>query len=126
MIYSSGPAIRSGEMTPRDVIAFCGELGLASVDTMSALGDDPWPDVRKWVEDAGMFVACHIASTDLATMDEAQRGQNMDLVRASVDDTAALGTDKLMLVIGSVPEGGDRATAQRRIGEALAQLCEKA
>jgi len=38
MIYSFSPAIRSGEMTQRQVIELCAEIGLACVDTMVELG----------------------------------------------------------------------------------------
>ena len=124
MIYSFGPAIRSGQVSLRETIELCAELGLACVDTMNGLGGDAWLDVRKMVEDAGMFVACHIASTDLATLDDAQRGENIEAMRACVDDTLALGADKLMLVTGSIPEGSDRATAQGRVGEGLAAIIE--
>ena len=126
MIYSFGPAIRSGQVSQREAIELCAELGLACVDTMNGLGGDPWPDVRKMVEDAGMFVACHIASTDLATLDDAQRGKNIDAMRACVDHTLTLGAGKLMLVTGSIPDGSDRAAAQRRVGEGLAAIIENA
>jgi len=126
MIYSFSPAIRSGDMTQRQAIELCGELGLASVDTMDRLGKDPWPDVRTMVEDAGMAVASHITSADLATMSAAERRANMDAVRASVDDTLALGSDKLMVVTGNMPEDADRPTVERNVGEALAVLAEEA
>ncbi|MEW6358533.1 MAG: sugar phosphate isomerase/epimerase family protein [Planctomycetota bacterium] len=125
MIYSFAPAIRSGEMTQRSAIALCAELGLASVDTMSGLGGDPWPDVRKMTEDAGLYVACHITSANLASLDDGERRKAMDAVRACVQDTVTLGADKLMIVAGMIPEGSNRPTAQRRIGEAFAILFEE-
>ena len=125
MIYSFGPAIRSGEMPQRDVIKFCGELGLACVDTMHGMGGDDWADVRKWVEDAGMFVASHITSAPLTDPDDATWQEGIDKVKACVDDTVTLGSDKLMVVTGSIPEGGDRAAAQRRVGEAFAKIIDE-
>ncbi len=125
MIYSFGADIVRGEMTQRSAIELCGELGLAYVDTMRSYDDD-WRDVRKWVEDAGMAVACHITFADFATTDDAKRTEGMDIVRAAVEDTVTLGADKLMVVAGNTPEGSDRASAQRRVGETLAKLGDEA
>lgn len=125
MIYSFSPPIRSGQMTQREAIALCAELGLATVDTMHGLGGDAWPDVRKMVEDKGMVVACHILGANLATLNDAERRKGVDAVLASIHDTIALGSDKLMVVTGSIPEGSDRATAQNRVGEALAMIMEE-
>lgn len=126
MIYSFSPAIRSGQMTQRDAIDLCAELGLACVDTMVGLDDVPWPDVRGMVEDAGLFVASHITNANLATVDDGERARAMDEVRASIEDTVALGADKLMVVTGRIPEGDSRPATQERIGEALKTLCAEA
>ncbi|NOZ24244.1 MAG: sugar phosphate isomerase/epimerase [Planctomycetes bacterium] len=126
MIYSFGPAIRSGAMTQRDAIVLCAELGLACVDTMSWLGSDPWPDVRKMAEDAGLYVACHIASANLASTDKAERRKGMDAVRMCIEETVTLGADKLMIVTGNIPDGSDRPSTQQRIGEALGALADEA
>lgn len=125
MIYSFGPAIRSGEMTQRDVIDFCAELGLACVDTMTGLGDDPWPEVRKMAEDAGLFISCHITSANLATGEPGARTESMDRVRQAIVDAKALGTDKVMVVTGQIPPGDSREATQQRIGEAFRHLIEE-
>ncbi len=125
MIYSFGADIARGELTQREAIELCGELGLDCMDTMRSYGDD-WRDVRRWVEDAGMVVACHITFAEFSTPDEAARREGMDTVRAAVDDAVTLGADKLMVVTGTAPAGADRAAAQRRVGEALAQLADEA
>ena len=126
MIYSFRPAIVSGQMTQRDAIDLCAELGLVCVDTMAGLGGQPWPDVRKMVEDAGLYVASHITNANLAARDDGERQAAMDKVRASVEDTVALGADKLMVVTGAIPEGDTRQATQQRIGQALRSLCAEA
>jgi len=126
MIYSFGPAIRSGEMTQRDAINLCAELGLACVDTMVGLDDQPWSDVRKMVDDAGLYVASHITNANLAALDDGERQGAMDKVRAAIEDTVTLGADKLMTVTGMIPEGDTRAATQQRIGDALRVLAAEA
>ena len=126
MIYSFRPAIQSGEMTQRDAIDFCAELGLACVDTMDGLDGAPWPDVRKMVEDAGLYVASHITSSNLATQDDGERQEAMDKVRVSIADTVTLGADKLMVVTGLVPDGDTREATQQRIGRTLRILVAEA
>ncbi|NOY80340.1 MAG: sugar phosphate isomerase/epimerase [Kiritimatiellaeota bacterium] len=122
MIYSFAPAIRSGEMTQRQAIELCAELDLACVDTMAGLGGDPWPEVRRMVEDAGLFVACHIAFAPLSSGGPAERRQAFDTVRTAIADTVAVGADKLMVVTGHIPEGDSREAVQKRIGKALGEL----
>jgi len=126
MIYSFGPAIRSGQATQRDVIEFCAGLGLPCVDTMDGLGDEPWPEVRRMVEDAGMFIASHITAANLAAADAPTRQQAMDKVRAAAADAAVLGTPTLMIVTGRIPEGDTRQATIRRLGDALQILSEEA
>ncbi len=122
MIYSFAPAIRSGEMTQRQAVELCADLDLACVDTMAGLGGDPWPEVRRMVEDAGLFVACHITFAPLSTGDPAEYRQAVDTVRAAIADTVAVGADKLMVVTGHIPEGDSREATQGRIGRALGEL----
>ena len=126
MIYSFGPAIRSGKITQCDAINLCAELGLAYVDTMHGLGGDLWSDVRKMVQDAGLSVASHITSANLATLGDTERGEAMDKVRSSIEDTVTLGADKLMIVTGSIPDGDSREATQQRIGQALGILAQEA
>ena len=126
MIYSFGPAIRSGEMTQRDAVDLCAELGLACVDTMVGLDDTPWSDVAKMVEDAGLYVASHITNANLAALDDSERQAAMDKVSAAIEDTVVLGADKLMVVTGMIPESDSRAATQQRIGQALHTLIVEA
>jgi len=125
MIYSFSAAINSGQMTQREVIALCGELGLYAVDTMPGLGEETWRDVRSMVEDAGRKVSTHIISAQLALPPDAGGREAMDIVLAGIDDARALGTDKLMVVTGSVPDGMDRRAAQKRLGEAFAEVSRR-
>jgi sugar phosphate isomerase/epimerase len=126
MVYSFGPAIASSEMSQRDAIDLCAELGLVCVDTMDGLTSEPWTDVRQMVEDAGLLVATHITSANLATPDASERQEAMNKVRGSIEDTVTLASDKLMVVTGLITEGDTREVTQQRVGQALRTLAAEA
>jgi len=125
MIYSFAAAMDSGQMTQRDAIRLCADLGLVGIDTTEGIGGDPWTEVRKMADDADLRVATHIVVTPLTALDKAEHQRAMDMIRTAVDDAITLGAGIVMAVTGPIQTDDTREAAQRRIGESFARLIDK-
>lgn len=109
---------RSGEWAKtHDVAALCQftkELGLDAIDWVGTYGHDP-ADVRRICDDHGLAASCYTFGAGMQSPDPAERAASIDKVKVGLDAATALGSDKIMVVIGGVSGVPREETRQRAL-----------
>ena len=111
---------RGGEWAKtHDVAALCRftqELGLDAIDWVGTYGHDP-REVRRICDDHGLAAACYTFGAGLQSPDPAERAASRDKVKAGLDAAAALGADKIMVIVSGVKDVPRKDTQRRALGQ---------
>jgi sugar phosphate isomerase/epimerase len=79
-------------------------------------------DVRRRFEDAGLAVGCVATSVRFSTADAAERAKMREQAKAYVDLAADLGSARVRVFGGAIPEGVEKEACKGYVAESLAQI----
>lgn len=105
-----------------ELCRFTQQLGLDAIDWVTVYDHDPH-EVRRITEDFGLSNACYTFITQLHSPDPATRSAALDRLAPELETAAALGTDKVMAVVGRLP-GVSRDEARPHALDGLARAVE--
>jgi len=108
-----------------------------SIDAIAAAGFGgitPWrrevegqnvSSIAKRIHDAGLTTTGYCRSTYLPSNSAAGLQANIESNKRALDDSAILGADSFVMVVGAAPEGSkDISAARKQVAEGVAQLLE--
>ncbi len=86
-----------------ELCRFTQRLGLDAIDWVTTYDHDP-AEVREITDDFGLRNICYTFSTRIHSPDDATRQAALDRIRPELDTAVALGADKVMMVVGALPD----------------------
>lgn len=123
MLYSLSRSLADETLTVPEALALIKETGGEGVDLMQGLMQKyTAAQAKAMVADAGLAISSHIGGASLTGDDPATRAEGLDVIRALIDDSQAMGTDVLLVTTGGCAEGQDKAEARRNVASALAEV----
>ena len=120
------PRTKPGYLTPEEIVAFYGTLGVGGVEyTHAYWGDCPVPRARQIAADAGLPIICYVFPADLVHPPSAHPAA-IDEAKSLLDRTAALGAKLAMILPAFIKEGIPLQEQRKWLVEGLRPCAEHA
>jgi len=127
MLYSFATALRSGEMSPSEVIGFIHSLGVDAIELMRAYPLDAQGErVLLDLRERGLRVSCFDLGVDFVQNTREGREAALDEARQGIDEAAGLGSKAVLIVPGSWKDHVPRDLAKESVFWGLAKAARYA